>query len=146
MAQQLQQTPKEDRSLGELFTDLANNTSLLVRQEVALATAEITQKAVSVGTNVGYLAAGGAVGYTALLVILAAVVIGLTKLLVRYAGVETLTAAFISSLAVGLIVGGVAAYLVTSALAALRKTDLMPNRTIESVKEDAEWIKQKVTD
>lgn len=51
---------KEDRGLGELLSELAGETSTLVRQEVALAQAELTQKAVSVGKNVGFLVVGGA--------------------------------------------------------------------------------------
>jgi len=42
MAQQQMQMSKEERSLGELFSELANETGTLVRQEVALAQAEIT--------------------------------------------------------------------------------------------------------
>ena len=45
MAQQ--QMVKEERSLGELFSELASETGTLVRQEVALAQAEMTKKATS---------------------------------------------------------------------------------------------------
>ncbi len=67
MAQQ--QLVKEERSLGDLFSELATETSTLVRQEVALAQTELTQKATVVGKDVGFLVVGGAVGYTALFVI-----------------------------------------------------------------------------
>lgn len=143
MAQQ--QLVKEERSLGDLFSELAAETSTLVRQEVALAQTELTQKATSVGKNVGFLVAGGAVGYTALLVILAAVVIGLTQLISSLTGWQTITSAWIAAAIVGLAVGAVAYVLVTSALAKLKNTELTPRQTVETLKEDAEWLKNQVS-
>src|SRR5918998_1553218 len=54
------QGPRDDRSLGELFTELAQETSTLVRQEVNLAKTEMSQKASTAGRHAGVLAAGGA--------------------------------------------------------------------------------------
>jgi flagellar motor component MotA len=143
MAQQ--QLVKEERSLGDLFSELAAETSTLVRQEVALAQTELTAKATSVGKNVGFLVAGGAVGYTALLVILAAVVIGLTQLISSLTGWQHITSAWIAAAIVGLVVGAVAYVLVTNALAKLKETELTPRQTVETLKEDAEWLKNQVS-
>lgn len=143
MAQQ--QMVKEERSLGDLFSELAGETSTLVRQEVALAQVEITQKATVVGKNVGFLVAGGAVGYTALLVVLAAVVIGLTQFISYLSGWQIITSAWIAATIVGLAVGAVAYTLVTGALEKLKNTDLTPRRTVETLKEDAEWLKNQVS-
>lgn len=143
MAQQ--QLVKEERSLGDLFSELAAETSTLVRQEVALAQTELTQKATTVGTNVGFLVAGGAVGYTALLVILAAVVIGLTQLISSLSGWQTITSAWIAAAIVGLVVGIVAYVLVTNALAKLKNMELTPRQTVETLKEDMEWAKDQVS-
>ncbi|MDQ3750278.1 MAG: phage holin family protein [Acidobacteriota bacterium] len=143
MAQQ--QLVKEERSLGDLFSELASETGTLVRQEVALAQTELTQKATSVGKNVGFLVVGGAVGYTALFVILAAVVIGLTQLISHLSGWQIITSAWIAAAIVGLIVGIVAYVLITNALAKLKNTELTPNQTVETLKEDAEWLKNQVS-
>lgn len=132
---QQQKMVREERSLGDLFSELMAETSTLVRQEVALAQVELTNKATKVGKNVGYLVVGGAVGYAALLVILAAVVIILSNLVPLWA----------SALIVGAIVGVVAFMLISSALAELKKTDLAPRETVESIKEDAKWLKDQVT-
>jgi predicted phage tail protein len=132
MAQQL---VKEERSLGDLFSELATETSTLVRQEVALAQTELTQKATSVGKNVGFLVVGGAVGYAALLAILAAAIIGLTYFVPAWA----------AALIVGVAVGIVAFLLISSALKALKETSLTPNQTVETLKEDAEWLKNQVS-
>jgi Putative Actinobacterial Holin-X, holin superfamily III len=126
---------KEERSLGDLFSELAAETSTLVRQEVALAQTELTQKATKVGKNVGFLVVGGAVGYAALLAIIAAVIIGLANFIPAWA----------SALIVGAVVGIVAYLLISSALAALKKTDLTPRETVETLKEDAQWLKNQVS-
>lgn len=126
---------KEERSLGELFSELASETSSLVRQEVALAQTELTQKATKVGKDVGFLVVGGAVGYAALLAVIAAVIIGLANFIPAWA----------SALIVGAVVGVIAYLLISSALASLKKTDLTPRETVETLKEDAQWLKNQVS-
>jgi Protein of unknown function (DUF1469). len=130
-----QQIYREERSLGDLFSELANETSTLVRQEVTLAQTELTQKAVRVGRNIGYLAVGGAVAYAALLAIMAAVVIVLSNFIPAWA----------AALIVGVVVGIVAYLMISSAMTALRKADLTPRETVESIKEDAQWLKRQVS-
>ena len=66
---------RDDRSLGELFSELAQETTTLVRHEVNLAKTEMSEKASRAGKHVGFLAAGGAVAYAGLLAVLAAVII-----------------------------------------------------------------------
>lgn len=132
---QQQKMIKEERSLGDLFSELMSETSTLVRQEVSLAQVELTNKAAKAGKNVGYLMVGGAVGYAALLMILAAVVILLANIVPLWA----------SALIVGVAVGGVAFVLISSALTELRKADPVPHETVESIKEDVKWLKNQVT-
>lgn len=133
MATQLQMQ-KEDRSIGELFTELAAETGTLVRQEVALAQAEITAKATKAGKNVGYLAAGGAVGYVGLMAMVAGIILGLSHFI----------PAWLAALLVGGIIAVVSYVLVNSALSALRNMDVTPTETVESIKEDAQWLKNQV--
>lgn len=130
-----QQIVKEERSLGDLFSELAAETSTLVRQEVALAQTEMTQKATVVGKNVGFLVVGGAVGYAALLALLAAAIIGLAMFVPAWA----------AALIVGVVVGIVALVLISSALKSLKKTSLTPKQTVETLKEDAQWLKNQVS-
>lgn len=138
------QAVKDERSLGDLFSELATETGTLVRQEVALAQAEITQKATSAGKQIGFLVVGGAVGYAALLVIVAALVMVMTQLLASISGWQLITCAWIAAVAVGIIIAAVAYFLVTGAITALKNSDLTPRQTIETVKEDAQWIKDQV--
>ena len=125
----------EERPLGELFSDLATETSTLVRNEVALAKVELTEKATAVGKNVASLVIGGAVAYAALLAICAAVILLLAMAM----------PAWLSALIVGLIVGCVAWLMISKAVSALRRTELTPQETVESLKEDAQWIKDQVS-
>jgi uncharacterized membrane protein YqjE len=127
-------TEKQDRSIGELFSELASETGLLIRQEVALAKVELTQKATRVGRNVGYLVLGGAVAYAALLALLAAIIILLANVMSWW----------VAALVVAVLVGIIAAVLISKALAALKNTDVAPRQTVETLKEDARWAKQQM--
>jgi len=133
MAQQ--QMAKEERSLGDLFTELATETGTLVRQEVALAQTEIVYKATKAGKNVGYLVVGGAVAYAAALAVIAGIVILLANFM----------PAWLSAMLVGVLIGGAGYFMIASALTELKKTDPMPRNTIETIKEDAQWLKKEVT-
>ncbi len=125
---------KQDRSIGELFSELASESSLLVRQEIALAKAELTQKATRVGRDVGYLVLGGAVAYAALLALLAALILLLAYVMPAWA----------AALVVAVLVGIVGAILVSKALADLKRTDVTPRQTVETLKEDAQWAKEQI--
>jgi hypothetical protein len=125
----------DERPLGELFSDLVNETTTLVRNEVALAKIELTQKATKIGTNIGSLVVGGAIAYAALLAFCAAVILLLDRVM----------PAWLAALIVGVIVGGVAWLLIGKAIATLRTMQLKPQETVESLKEDAQWIKEQIS-
>jgi len=125
----------EERPLGELFSDLVNETTTLVRNEVALARVEFTQKATKVGRNVGSLVVGGAIGYAALLAFCAAAILLLDRWM----------PAWLAAVVVGVIVAVISWVLIGKAIATLRNMDLTPHETVESVKEDAQWIKDQIS-
>ena len=124
----------ENRPLGDLFSDLATEMSNLVRQEVALAKVEIGQKAKHVGTNVGYLVVGGAVAHAGLLAVIAAIIMLLAKVMPNWG----------ATLLVGVVIAGIAWLLIGKALNALQQTDITPRQTVETLKEDATWMKQQI--
>ena len=124
---------KNDRSLGELFSELAQDTSTLVRQEMTLAKTEMSQKASRVGKDVGFLAAGGAVAYAGLLAVLAGIIVLLGQIIPMW----------LSALLVGLVVAGVGYFLVRKGLEALKREELAPRQTIETIKEDQQWAKDQ---
>jgi hypothetical protein len=122
--------PQDDRSLGELFAELSRETGVLVKKEVELASTEMTNKAKVAGAHVGVVAAGGALAHAGLLVLLAAFVIGLAQL-----GVTP----WLSALIVALVTMGIGYMLVNTGLTRLRRTNLTPNQTVETLKETARW-------
>jgi len=124
---------RDDRSLGELFSELAQETTTLVRQEVTLAKAEVSQKASRAGRHVGVLATGGAVAYAGLLAILVGVIVLLDDVMPLW----------LSALLVGLVVVGVGYFLVRRGLDALKREDLTPRQTMKTLKVDKEWTKDQ---
>jgi hypothetical protein len=124
---------RDDRSIGELFSELSQETATLVRQEVQLAKTEMSQKASRVGKDVGFLAAGGAVAYAGLLAIIAGVIFLLALIIPLW----------LSALLVGIAVAVGGYFLVRKGLDALKQEDLVPQETIETLKEDKEWAKDQ---
>jgi len=130
----MQQT-NNDRSLGDLFGDLARDMGTLVSQEVTLARTEITETASRVGKDVAMLAVGGFVAYAGLLAIIAAVIF-----LIWDQGVPL----WLSALIVGAIVAGIGYVLVQRGITALKHQDFTPRQTIASLKEDTQWAKEQI--
>jgi len=126
--------PMENRPLGDLFGDLAADMSNLVRQEVALAKLEVTQKAKYLGRNVGYLVVGGAVAYAGMLAVIAAIIMLLDRVMPAWG----------AALLVGVVVAVIAWLMIGKALGALQQADLTPRETVETLKEDATWMKQQI--
>ena len=124
----------ENRSLSDLFGKLANEKSILVRQEVALAKVEVAQSAREVGKNVANLIIGGAIAYASLLAIIAALIMLLGRVMPEWG----------AALLVGVLIGGVAWLLIGRALAALQQAEMTPRKTVETLKEDAAWMKQQI--
>lgn len=124
----------EDRSLGELFSDLTTESRTLVRQELELAKRELGDKAAKVGKDAGLMALGGIVLYTGLLALIAAAIIGLGHL-IGYG---------VAALITGVALAGTGAAVVLGAKKDLQKTNLAPEETKKTVKETKSWIKAQV--
>lgn len=129
----MQQTRGEP-SIGELFADLSRELTTLVRQEMALATTEMGQKASRVGRDVGSLVLGGAILYAGFLALVGALVALLAGFIPTW----------LAALVVGLLVAGVGYFLVQRGLTALKQVDLAPRETIATLKDDVQWAKEQV--
>jgi hypothetical protein len=126
---------RDERSLGQLFGDLSRQLSTLVRQEIDLARTEVTTKAGAATRDAALIGVGGALAYAGLLVLLGAVV-----LLLVQAGLEPWLAALI----VGVLVAAIGGFLVMRGRSGLQNADLAPTRTIDTLKDDAEWAKERI--
>lgn len=125
--------PARDESIGELLKDLTEETSTLVRQELALARAELTEKGKAAGRGAGMLAAAGVVALL-MLGALTACLVALLSTAVDHV--------WLAALIVTVVYGAIAAALGIAGRAALKDAvPPAPEETIESVKEDVAWVK-----
>ncbi|MBC7944002.1 MAG: phage holin family protein [Burkholderiales bacterium] len=127
---------KEDRSLLSLISDLTQETYTLVRKEVALAKAEMSQKVSQLGSGVASIAIGGAVAFAGMLVLLDAVVAKLTEVL------PADMAAWLSPLIIGAIVAIIGLIMLMKGKSNLEAQNLMPQRTLNSLQRDKDLAKE----
>mgnify|MGYP000005809750 FL=1 len=123
--------PHANEGTGTLIGDALKHVSSLVRGEVDLARAEIEQNIRRAATAIGMLVAAVVIGLTALNVLAAAVVTGLTEV-----GLEPGWAALI----VGLVLGVIAAVMISKGSSDLKLSSLAPTRTAENIKRDAQAL------
>lgn len=129
-------TPAEDRSLGDLFRELSRETQLLMRQEIALAKTEASQKASLAGRFIGYLVGGGLVAYAGFLAVVLCVVLLLGLIM----------ADWLAALIGGLIFIGIGAAVAMKGLRGLKETNFSLERTAETLQEDKQWLKNEAKD
>jgi xanthine/uracil permease len=134
---------KDDRSIGQLLKELTQESSTLLKQEMTLAKTEMSEKATRVGANLGEVAVGGAVAFLGAIALLLAVVYGLTSLLNKFMSLGV--AAWLAPLIVGVVLAAVGYSLIKKALATLKQESIAPQRTTQSLQENKEWLKQKIS-
>ena len=131
-----------DRSIGSLIKELRDETTTLFRQEIALAKTEMSEKASSAGKNAASIGAGAAVLMAGALVLL----LGVSALL-YWALVKMGVSHYVSGWLAPLIVGGVTALigysLVQKGVSALKRISPVPEKTVESIKEDKQWLQNQ---
>jgi uncharacterized protein YacL len=125
----------ESRSLGDLFGDLSRSLGTLIHQEMELARTEVRGQVAKVSRDAVLIGTGGLLLYAGLLALLAAAVLGLVEM-----GVTP----WLAALVVAILVVLVGAVMVAAGREGLRQTDLMPRKTIQSVKDDADWAKERL--
>ena len=136
MAQVNEPDPRlREQSMGELFKQLSDDMSKLVRQELKLAQAEMTEKGKKAGIGVGMFGAAGIVGMLALLTLTACLVAALAT------GMDVWLAALIVTVVYAAVAGGLA---LTGKQRVAEATPPVPEQTVETVKEDVQWAKTKL--
>ncbi len=124
-----------DPSLGTLFSELSTDLSTLVRQEIELARTETTEKVNTAARSAGALVAGGLVAYAGVIVVLIGVAILLGELMPLW----------LATLIVGLVVLVIGAIMAISGKNKLANLNIVPEKTVETLKEDARWAKEQVS-
>ena len=120
-----------ERGIGELVKDLANQTSTLVRQEITLAKAEVTQKGKVAGKGAGLLAGAAVFGLLALGALTAALI----------AVLGTFMPTWVAALIVMVLWAIVAFVLAKAGQKSLQEATPPAPQTVETVKEDIQWAK-----
>lgn len=124
----------ETASIATLFNNLLRDMSTLIRQEVELARTETTEKVGEAGRSVTSMVIGGAIAYAGLLFLLLAAVFAL----------ELIMDAWLAALIVGAVVAIVGFIMFRTAQSKLRPSHMKPERTIESLRDDAAMVRHQV--
>ncbi len=132
------ETDKNGKSLATLFSDLTREMVDLVRQEIALARAEMSQNISSATAAITAVAIGAVVALAGLFIILQAVVKGVEMLL------PPSVAPWLAPLLVGLVFALIGYLLLRGGTAKLKPDNLMPHRTMDSLRRDKGLVKEKV--
>ena len=124
-------TTSDEPSIGELLSEISTDVSQLVRDEIELAKAEIKQESSKAGKAVGMLGGAGYAGHLVLL---------LGSLTAIFALAHVVDIAW-AALIITAVWAVIAAVLYTTGRKRLRTVNLKPERTVESLKEDAQWAR-----
>lgn len=125
-----------EHGLGELLRELADDSAALLKQEVELAKAEMRENVRAVARDAAMVAAGGAVALVGALVLVAFLVLLLGDVLAdEY---------WLGALIVGAVLLAIGGLLAWTNLKSLRRDDLKPDRTIETLKEDKQWVQSEI--
>lgn len=130
---------KREFSLGNLFTDLTRELSMLVRQETQLIKAEVSEKVADAKAGASEMLAGGAVLLVGFLLLMLAAVAGLNQML----GATALDYPWLSPLIVGLLVSGAGIGIMLWGRNSLGAGSLAPHRSGESLRRDSDVLKEQ---
>jgi uncharacterized membrane protein YqjE len=119
-------------SFGSLIGFVADQSAHLVRDEVALARSELREILKTVQSAASVVVIGAFVALIAAMTLCAAVIIALAELVGPWQ----------SALIVGLILGMAAGVIILSGVRRFKRTSLKPEKTIETLEENKEWLKE----
>lgn len=127
--------PSNEPSLGRLFSDLSNDFTNLVREELRLARVETMEKVSTATRSIVSMAAGGFIAYAGLLALLFMVILLLAEIMPMW----------LASAIVGIVAIVIGAIMIMGGRSALSNMTIVPEKTVETIKDDAEWVKEQVT-
>ncbi|HYD99933.1 MAG TPA: phage holin family protein [Alphaproteobacteria bacterium] len=127
---------REQAPLTTLLGQLMDGFRDLFRGEIALAKAEMSEKVSRLGTSAAAVAVGGILLLAGLLVLLDAVVWAIAEFVDHW----------VAALVVGLAVLGIGYMVLRTGLKSFQAGNLVPNRTVGSIKEDVRFAREQVRD
>jgi len=138
-----QETSSNTTSIPTLLKELRDETTTLLRQEVALAKVELKQNATQVAAHGVKILVGGFVAYAGAIVLLIGLGHLLGAALIR-AGMDSDLATWLAPALVGLVGARIGWGMLARAKHALSHDDLIPRQTIDSLRHNKEWAQRKL--
>jgi hypothetical protein len=123
--------PRDERSLGDIVSDVTQNLTTLIRQEMDLAKTEMKQEVAKVGKGAGLLGGAGLAGWFLLL---------FASLTLMY-GLNEFMPIWVAALIVTAIWAVVAAVLALTGKKAIKEANPQLPETQQTLKEDVQWAK-----
>lgn len=122
----------EERAVSQVLQDILRNLQEIVRSEVRLAKVEIREEIKQAAFSGAWIAAGAVAAVSAWIFLLWTVVYALA----------TAMSTWVATLLVAVVMACAGALLIMSGIRKARRIQPIPERTVESVKENLEWMKQ----
>ena len=123
----------QDQSVKSLLAELVNNVSRLVRQELQLVQVETSEKTSQALEGVFVIIGGLLLAFAALLILLQAVVVGLSEFVEPW----------LASLIVGVVVAVIAFALIKYGQSSLKASNLTPDRTIRVMRDQKDMVMER---
>jgi Flp pilus assembly protein TadB len=134
MANDRAQAELRDRSSAELLKEFSDQATTLLRKEIALAKAEVTEKGRHAAAGAGMFGGTGVLGFYALGALTACAILALA----------TAMAAWLAALIVAVVYGAIAGLLALRGKAQVqRASPPLPEQAVDSTKEDLEWVRDR---
>jgi uncharacterized membrane protein YqjE len=128
---QTDQTDLREQSIPDLLKQLSTDTSTLVKQELELARAELTEQGKRAGKGAGMIGGGALFGLGAFGALTACLI----------ALIATATATWVAALIVAAVYGAIAAVLALRGKNEIQEATPPAPQTVDTLKEDARWAK-----
>ena len=122
------------RSIAEVLQDILANVQTIIRAEVRLAKAEVRDEASKALSSAVWLLAGAAVGVCALVFALWTVAYALATVWPMWA----------AALALAVVLAAASAVLIAAGMTRLRRVSPVPRQTVDTIRENAEWVRQSI--
>lgn len=133
---------RDDRSVGDLLKDFTHDASNLIRQEVNLAKAEMSEKISIFQKNIASIAIGAALLLAATLLVIAAINRGLTALFTAWFGWDI--AVWLAPLVLALFFGLIGFGLIGSGKSSIRREGITPHQTADTLQDDKRWVQGRL--
>jgi membrane protein len=128
------QTEARERPTAELLKEFSDQTTTLLRKEIALAKVEVAEKGKKAAVGAGMFGGTGVFGFYAFGALTACAILALA----------TAIAPWLAALVVAVVYGAIAGALALRGRAQVRRaTPPVPEQAVDSTKEDLEWVKAR---